>query len=499
MIIEIPEWPWKIVSRLAEEHHTRIWLVGGAVRDVLLGRPIHDWDFLVEKEALKLARATADILGGDYYPLDAEREIGRVLLVRPGRERVVLDFATLREPELESDLRVRDFTINAMAADWSGTLSDPTGGLVDLEARRVRVTGRSSFADDPIRLLRAVRMEAELGFEIEPETAELLRQSAGLLFLSSAERQRDEFMRILALPDSYTSLRRLDEFGLLVHIIPELEALKGVTQSLPHRFDVWTHTLLVLDTLEELLTLLAGEQRGRGDRAGVPRFAWGELERVLGQFAHELPAHLAREMLPGRTRAVLLKLSALLHDLGKPLTRSQEEDGRVHFYGHELMGAKLARERLKEMRLSRDEIALVELLINHHMYPAHLAQSDPLTRRAVYRYFRATGDAGVEVVLLSLADHLATWGPYLQAERWTRRLEVAETLLIGYFEQREKTVMPYPLVTGEDLMAALGLAPGPEVGQLLETIKEAQAAGEISTKDEALALAARIRSPSQAP
>lgn len=496
MRIEIPEWPWNIVCRLAEEHTTRIWLVGGAVRDVLLGRPIHDWDFLVEREALKLARVAADILNGDYYPLDAEREIGRVLLTGQGRERVVLDFATLREPDLESDLRVRDFTINAMAADQSGLVSDPTGGLVDLEARRVRAASRRSFAGDPIRLLRAVRMEAELGFEIEPDTAELMRQSAGLLSLSSAERLRDEFMRILALPGSHTSLCRLDEFGLLALVIPELETLKGVTQSLPHRFDVWTHTLLVLDTLEVLLTLLTGEQRGGKERAGVPHFAWGELERVLGQFAPELSAHLALEVAQGRERAVLLKLGALLHDLGKPLTRSQDEDGHVHFYEHELVGARLARERLKEMRLSRDEIARVELLVTYHMYPAHLAQSDKLTRRAVYRYFRATGDAGVEAVLLSLADHLATWGPYLQAERWTRRLEVAEMLLGSYFERREETVMPAPLVTGEDLMATLGLRPGPEVGQLLEAIREAQAAGDVSTKDEALALAARLRLPS---
>ncbi|MCX7680750.1 MAG: HD domain-containing protein [Anaerolineae bacterium] len=496
MRITIPEWPWNVVCRLAEEQATRIWLVGGAVRDVLLGRPIHDWDFLVEREALKLARNAADILGGVYYPLDAEHEIGRVLLMEHGRGRVVLDFATLREPDLESDLRIRDFTINAMAADQSGVVSDPTGGLADLQARLVRVAGRRSFADDPIRLLRAVRMEAELGFEIEPGTAELLRQSAGLLFLSSAERLRDEFVRILALPGSYASLHRLDEFELLARVIPELETLKGVTQSLPHRFDVWTHTLLVLDTLETLLAVLTGEPQAGDERAGVPRFAWGELERVLGQFARELSTHLTPEVTPGRDRAVLLKLGALLHDLGKPSTRSQGEDGRVHFYEHELVGAKLARERLRELRFSRDEIARVELLIAHHMYPAHLAQTDKLTRRAIYRYFRATGDAGVETVLLSLADHLATWGPYLQPERWTRRLEVAEALLTGYFEQRSETLTPLPLITGEDLMTRLGLVPGPEVGELLEAVREAQAAGEVSTKDEALALAARLHSSS---
>jgi len=492
--IKIPEWPWHIVCRLAGERAVRIWLVGGAVRDLLLGRPVHDWDFLVERDALELARNVANVLGGDYYPLDVEREIGRVLLRKPGQGRVELDFSTLREADLEGDLRVRDFTINAMAADMNGVVSDPTCGLVDLRACRVRVTGEHSFARDPIRLLRAVRMEAELGFEIEPETGELMHRDAGLLFLSSPERLRDEFVRILALPGLYVSLRRLDEFGLLARVIPELESLKGVSQSLPHRFDVWTHTLLVMDTLEGLLALLIGMPgRSRGG-ADIPRAAWGELERVLGQFANELAAHLALEVTPGRDRAVLLKLAALLHDVGKPFTRSQDEDGHIHFYEHERVGAGLARERLREMRFSRDEIARVESLIAHHMHPAHLAQDEKITRRAVYRYFRATGNTGVETVLLSLADHLATWGAHLQMERWARRLEVAEMLLSHYFEYHAETVMPPLLITGDELMAALGMTSGPEVGKLLEAVREAQAAGDISTREEALALAARLYS-----
>jgi putative nucleotidyltransferase with HDIG domain len=213
---------------------------------------------------------------------------------------------------------------------------------------------------------------------------------------------------------------------------------------------------------------------------------------VLSQFASDVATHLAVEVSGGRDRALSLKLAALLHDVGKPATRSQGEDGRIHFYNHEPVGAHMAATRMRALRFGRDETERVRVIVGQHLRPAHLARTDRVTRRAVYRYFRATGCAGVEVALLSLTDHLATWGPNLQEQRWTRRLEVAETLLTHYFERREETVAPPPLITGHDLMAELGLDAGPEVGRLLEAVREAQAAGEVGTRGEALALAERL-------
>jgi len=526
-IVHLPDWPWQTVHRLAERRGVRVWPVGGGVRDALLGRPVHDWDFAVDRDALGLARAVADALNGAYYPLDAERGAGRVILVAADGVRLELDFAALRGADLEADLFARDFTINAMALDERGALVDPTGGRADLEARRLRATSERAFRDDPVRLLRAVRVEAELGCEIEPRTAAWLRRDAPLLAVPAAERVRDEFVRVMAMDGAAIPLQRLDELGLLSHVVPELEPLKGVTQSPPHRFDVWRHTLLAVDTLEGVVaavTTVGGLSRARERRletpptarerrletpptarerrletpptAGVPSAAWGELARVLAQFAGNVTAHLAVEISGGRDRAVLLKLAALLHDIGKPETWSQDEDGRIHFYDHEPVGARMVAERLRALRFSRDEVERARVMVREHLRPAHLACAERITRRAVYRYFRATDDAGVEVALLSLADHLATWGPHLQEQRWARRLEVAETLLAHYFEHHEETVAPPPLVTGHDLMAALGLPEGPEVGRLLEALREAQAAGEVRTREEALALARRLRSAS---
>ena len=502
--VRLPDWPWQVVRRLARERGAWVWPVGGAVRDVLLGRPVHDWDFAVDGDALGVARAAADALGGAYFPLDAERGAGRVILAAADGGRLALDFAALRGADLEADLSVRDFTVNALALDEMGAVVDPTGGQADLDAERIRATSERAFRDDPVRLLRAVRIEAELGFGIEPQTAAWIRRDAALLATPAAERVRDEFVRLLALRGAASHLQRLDEFGLLTHVVPELESLKRVAQSLPHRFDVWRHTLLTVDTTEGVVATVTGSalrprtlrprsvQAGLGVLADVPPAAWGDLARVTVQFADDVAKHLAVEVSGGRDRALLLKLSALLHDVGKPGTWSQSEDGRVHFYNHEPVGARMAAARMRALRFSRDEVERARVMIGQHLRPAHLARAERVTRRAVYRYFRATGCAGVDVALLGLADHLATWGPNLEEQRWARRLEVAETLLAHYFERYEETVAPPPLLTGRDLMAELGLEAGPEVGRLLETLREAQAAGEVRTREEALALARRI-------
>ena len=488
----LPDWPWQAVRRLVEDRGGRIWVVGGAVRDIIFGHRVHDWDFAVERDGLALARATADALGGDYFPLDAERDTGRAILTTVDGNRLELDFAALRGASLEADLVTRDFTINAMALNERDGLVDPTGGRADLDAHLIRATGDQVFRDDPLRLLRAVRIAAELGFQIEAQTAACIRRDAALVTVPASERVRDEFVRLINVRGTAGHLQRLDEFGLLSRVMPELERIKGVTQSQPHRFDVWRHTLETLDVLEGVIAAVTGGEIGIPVLAEVPAVAWDDLAQTLDHFNVNLAAHLAVEVSDDRDRTMLLKLGALLHDIGKVETRSRDEDGRIHFYSHEPTGARLAAARLRQLRFSREEVERVSVTIGGHLRPSHLARTDKITRRAVYRYYRALGDAGVEVALLSLADHLATWGPGLQKQRWAKRLEVAKTLLTHYFERHDETIAPPPLVTGHELMAELGLSKGPEVGRLLEALREAQAAGEVKSRDEALALALRI-------
>ncbi|MGB9870932.1 MAG: CCA tRNA nucleotidyltransferase [Anaerolineae bacterium] len=504
--VSLPAWPWNIVRQIASERGVRVWPVGGGVRDLLLGRPVHDWDFAVDRDALGLARAVADRLGGAFYPLDEERDTGRVVVRREGR-RVELDFARLRGPDLEADLRDRDFTINAIAVGPEGELIDPTGGLTDLQARLVRAVGPHAFDQDPLRMLRAVRIVAELGLRLEVRTAQWIMERAGQLPRAAPERIRDEFVRLFNARSVAYHLQLLDELGLMTSLLPDVEALREQRQTPPHRYNVWWHTLMTVDAAEriwQILNCILKESAicclESAMYADAPDWAWEEVRETLAPFAPELVRHLRQPTAASRYRRTLLLLAALLHDVGKPLTVTEEvRPGQtpsvLHFYAHESVGARRAAEWMRDLRFSRAEGESVSTIVRAHLRPAQLAEiPGGVTGRAAYRFFRATGDAGVEVILLALADHLAIWGPNPQPERWARRRAAARALLDYFFRRTQGAVAPPPLVNGRDLMTELGLPEGPEVGRLLEAIREAQAAGEVTTREEALALARRLKS-----
>ena len=204
-----------------------VYAVGGAVRDELLGRPIHDVDFILSGGALKIGRQAANALGGAYYPLDEERDTARVILPQPDGSRLALDFAGQRGPDLESDLRARDFTLNAIAVELSDphALLDPLGGAADLRANLLRACSPTAFENDPVRILRGVRLATAFGFHIQPETRQLMRQSVERLPRISPERLRDELFRILEGPQPATALRALDLLGVLLFVLPELGQL----------------------------------------------------------------------------------------------------------------------------------------------------------------------------------------------------------------------------------------------------------------------------------
>ncbi|RME34928.1 MAG: HD domain-containing protein, partial [Thermoflexia bacterium] len=455
--IHLPEWPVEVIRRIAAEEGARVWPVGGCVRDLLMGRPRHDWDFAVEGNALGLARAVADALEGSFFLLDEERDIGRAILRQEGR-RVELDFARLRGPDLESDLRGRDFTINAMAVGPDGELIDPTGGLADLQARLVRAVGPEAFDQDPLRMIRAVRLAAELGFRLEEQTAQWIARCARELPRSSPERIRDEFARILNSSSVAYYLQVLDELGLMDVILPEVDALREQQQTPPHRFNVWWHTLMVVEAAENILHIV-GAVPGEMETLYVdaPTWAWDDVQEMLEPFAPLLKDHLRQPVTFRRYRRTLYLLAALLHDIGKPLTCTEEvkpgEDRVVlHFYGHESVGARLAADRMRALRFSRAETDAVARMIRAHLRPSLLADAPGgVTGRAAHRFFKATGESGMEVVLLALADHLSIWGPNLQPDRWERRLEAARRLLTYHSERVAQKGQPR-LVTGEDLI-----------------------------------------------
>ena len=337
-----------------------VYLVGGSVRDALLGRPSHDLDFIVTRNSLQTARAVADALGGAYFTLDADFQVGRVVLHAGEQPRQVFDFVLVQGDDLEADLRNRDFTINAMAVslDDLDTLIDPLGGAQDLLHKKLVPCTASAFLDDPVRVLRAIRMTMAYQLTLSPEVQALIPPAAARLGNVSAERTRDEFLKTLGAPRPSIGLRLLDRFGVLELLIPEINALKGETQSPPHIYDVWEHSLHTVQALETILALL-DENYEHDNEMGGDVFS-GLLSSLLGRYRQQITAHLTEELVPDRPYRPLIFLAALLHDFTKPRHRSVEDSGRIRFIGHETSGARQIVERGAVLRLSLSLIHISE-------------------------------------------------------------------------------------------------------------------------------------------
>jgi len=487
------------VAWLADQN-VQAYLVGGCVRDRLLGRPVYDLDVSVAGDGLRLARRLANRFGGAYYPLDETRRTGRAILHDQKGEHLVVDIAELRStvplgsrgPDLAADLADRDFTINALATTvrTPEEIIDLHGGLDDLRARIIRPVSEASIRNDPLRALRAIRQAAELGFALAPETESLIRRDGAAIASPrvAAERIRDELVRLLALPHSAESLVRLDDLGLLTVILPELEPLRCLPQPPPHYLDVLPHALKTVDCLEQILAVL--EQDGAA-----------QILEPLGPFAARLRTHFAQMTSETRPRLVTLKLVALLHDTGKAraytvasvpeVQRSGDEapgQGRIRFIGHDQVGAGLVEEALRRLRFSAAEVRLAKAIARHHLRPVSLASQEGVSSRAVYRFYRDTEQAGVDILIHALADHLATYAPGAGDDAWSHLLSLTARMLTDYWERSAERVAPPELLDGHDLQREFDLRPGRHIGELLEAVREAQVSGQVRTRDEALAL-----------
>ena len=474
-----------------------LYLIGGAVRDLLLGRTSHDLDFGLPGDALAVARRIANKIGAAYYPLDVERGAARLVIIHDDGTRDILDFAAFRGETLEEDLRGRDFTLNAIALDVrKEELHDPLGGAADLRAKILRACSPTSLSDDPIRILRAVRLAAGFGFKILPETREAMKDAVSGLSEISVERQRDEFFKILEGKQPYTALRALEMLGVLPEILPELSALKGAEQSAPHVDDVWSHTLNTMRHLDTILGALSPEY----DSSKAAEFYNGLLTIKLGRYRKQFAAHFAEALTTDRSLYGLLFFAALYHDVAKPLMSKTDDDGRIRFLGHEGEGAEMVSARARELHLSNDEVDRLKRIIRGHLRVHDMArrmlekreqdsgQARALfpSRRTIYRFFRDTREAGVDIILLSLADLRATYEHTLPEDLWKAELDVCRILLENYWERPVEVVRPPCLLDGHEVMEAFDLHPSPAVGKLLEAIREGQAMGEVLSKEDAL-------------
>lgn len=487
------------------------WLVGGYLRDVLLGHAGDDIDLAVDGPAIELARSFADTTGGAFVELDQATDAARVVWKHAGDRQLVLDLARLRAPSIVGDLRLRDLTINALALPLERaaagdprveSLLDNGVGLADLEGGVLRPCGPHVFADDPVRTLRAARLGAQLGFVTLPETDLAIRAAAAGIAGVAHERVRNELWKLLATPRAAPWLAYLDAAGLLMRVLPELEAARDSVQPSEHFLPVLGHLLETVAAAEWLygrLLAIAGraEPLAAHDRRpfALPAAvqANGMLPAAL-PFAERLLARL-EDNAGGYARLALWKLSALLHDVGKPSTREAHPDGRISFYGHDAVGAELAATALRRLHFPKDSIAYVKLLVAEHMRPGQLRGLGALlTERAMFRLLRDAGDASPELLLLAMCDHMAVRGPMLEWDWWVHQLGWTGALLEQYWSTR-RAEHERRLINGDDILA-LGVSPGPRIGRVLAAVREAQDAGEVHTRQEALAFAALLAAES---
>jgi len=473
-LVEAPA--FSLLSELArwlKNREPHAYLVGGLIRDALLGRETADIDIAVAADVPEIGPPLAEALYGKFIMLDAVNSIGRIILPD-----WTIDIAAFTG-KIEDDLKRRDFTINAMAVDLQqltaesqdAMLIDPFGGRLDLDRGLIRMVTPTIFRDDPVRLLRAVRLAAELDFTIEKEAEIEIEQAAPLIAAVPGERVREEFLRLLNASHGGQVLADMENWGLLTALIPELRPLKGVAQPKEHHWDVFEHSLKTVSAVDFILHQGVWEYQDRNILALVP---WNET----------IAEYFDRAVSSGSTRRSLLKLAALLHDIAKPQTKAFDENGKMRFLGHPETGAEVVESVLERLRFSAKEVRLVTLMVQHHMRPTQLSQDAMPTQRAIYRYFRDAGDAGIDTLYLSLADHLAARGPGLLPDQWEAHTAQVAHVLQAHFQQ--KMTEPVRLIDGNDLINVFGMKPGVEMGALLEEIKEAQAAGELTDRAAAM-------------
>jgi len=469
----------RVLSSFFASRNIQAFLVGGVVRDVLLGNLPKDVDLVIEGTTDPVTRDLARTFCGRLVNLDKSRGISRVVL-QCDTGSFNIDISSVGD-SIADNVKHRDFTINAMALPLDeesysinrDMVIDCYGGLIDLDTKMLRALSPSVFKDDPVRLIRAPRLAISNELTICEETASQIRSDVSLLDRIAPERVRDEFLKLMSETNARKSLGILDDLNILSQIIPELDQSRAVIQPKEHYWDVFNH---LLETVRMVEIVLDGHTI-RDDFVVdcIPRF--NDMENYFGE-----------EITDGHNRKTALKIAALLHDIAKPTTRTVEVSGKIRFLGHPSEGAVMSAAVLNRMRFSKKGVELIRLMVQHHLRPSQMAPNGEMpSGKAIYRYFRDVGVAAIDTLYLNLADYLAARGPKLEEEEWKEYCSMISWILNEGIKSKAPDNLP-KLITGHDIMDVYGLGPGPELGSLLKLVYEAHANGEIDTRVEALKL-----------
>jgi poly(A) polymerase len=456
------------IEKEARSSGRALYVVGGAVRDRLLGRTaVADVDLAIDRDALAFGRHLAEVLAGSFIVLDEDEGVGR--LVCRGQ---VVDLALFKNGSttIFEDLAHRDFTMNAMAlslAAWLGqegapVIIDPCGGRADVHARVIRLVSGHALRDDPLRILRAFRLQAQTGFTLDPDFIRQAVAEKHLLARPAAERLNTELQLIFESERAAMVIETMAAHGILAQVCPELLQGAGVEQPASHHLDVFGHNLAALRAMDALI-----KQPGNF----FPAALLPVVTAYLGDGSH----------------CRRLRWAALFHDLGKPHTLARQE-GRITFYQHDMVGARLFAEMAGRLRFPKEDIKKISLLIAQHMRPFHLCnilRQGPVSAKACLRLAKSVGEELPGLFLLAMADSIAGQG---EAKPLEMEKEIA--VLFGQVHHlMETTITPMltgpPLLNGHDLVAA-GLQPGPLFREILDALQQAQVTGEVTDRAAAL-------------
>jgi poly(A) polymerase len=459
------------VNHISQLMSMDVFLVGGMVRDLMLGTfSGRDFDLALRGDPRLFGENLAREVKGTVFALD--EAFGQYRVVQSGKDGTIsIDISVLKGDSIEDDLKRRDFTINSLAVKVKDLLEredpeivDPLGGLRDLAEMRIRLSSSHALKDDPVRMMRAVRIERSHSFTLDREVRELTREDKNLILTTAPERIRDELFRILDLPGVYESLILLHELELLDLLLPELVPFHGLGQGERHRFDLWEHSLNTARLIEVVLS---------------------EMSMLCPDHSAYLAEHF-NALIEGEVkRSALLQLTSLLHDSGKPVTMTCDA-GRIRFLGHDKEGGRINRELAMRLRLGKKASRYMQIVTENHMRVLNLLIARTVTQRAKYRFFHDLEEMGMDVLVLSLADAQATDGAVTtQGDKGVRSLV---SCFIEYYFNEYKRASPKPLISGSDIMSLFHIPEGKKVGELLDLLREAETQGEITTKEEAIAL-----------
>jgi len=443
-----------------------VYVVGGAVRDRILKKKVWDYDFVLRFNPVQLAKTLSNKIKGTSFVLDKDRAVYRIS--HPSG--LQIDLSQIQGSSFHKDLDRRDFTVNALAVplkawfspNWKKEIIDRHNGLFAIKKKQIKAVSLSVLKEDPLRILRAFRFSAELGFQINPQTIHGMKAIVRLIKKSAPERIREELLKLFCSSKSYPIIKKMDEVRLWDVLLPEVQLMRKIGHRYYGRGGVLTHTFDAIKHLESIIQEI---------KTWFPR-CHRKIEKYL------------QENQNGYPRYAHLKWGTLLHDIGKPKT-AKIIKGRLRFFDHEHIGAKIVLKLAERYRWSSSEKGRYSTYVRHHMRPGNLASHENLTDKALHRFFRDLGEEAIGMLLVSLGDHLTYLTPTELKKRKTRH-ELITIKMVNLFYQNKNKILPPKILNGHDVMKTFGLKPSPIIGELLAKAQEAQSEGKIKSKEEGL-------------